>query len=141
MNYCAGALKQAGIEKVWFLTLCTGGVFKEKRRGCVHIATVIQSKTVSYIHFLMEKLLPFDSHKAYNRRQNTTVKKVDINGCRNERKLSAVSPEEVETDTVKQEYGERMKKENGFENFKGNDPKIRHIRNLVSVLPGQIFLY
>ena len=34
------------------------------------------------------------------------------------RKLSAVSPEEVETDTVKQEYGERMKKENGFENFK-----------------------
>ena len=42
------------------------------------------------------------------------------------RKLSAVSPEEVETDTVKQEYGERMKKENGFENFKGNDPKIRH---------------
>ena len=36
------------------------------------------------------------------------------------RKLSAVSPEEVETDTVKQEYGERMKKENGFENFKGN---------------------
>ena len=57
------------------------------------------------------------------------------------RKLSAVSPEEVETDTVKQEYGERMKKENGFENFKGNDPKIRHIRNLVSVLPGQIFPY
>ena len=46
------------------------------------------------------------------------------------RKLSAVSPEEVETDTVKQEYGERMKKENGFENFKGNDPKIRHIREL-----------
>ena len=42
--------------------------FKEKRRDCVHIATVIQSKTVSYIHFLMEKLLPFDSHKAYNRR-------------------------------------------------------------------------
>ena len=40
------------------------------------------------------------------------------------RKLSAVSPEEVETDTVKQEYGERMKKE-----------------NLVSVLPGQIFPY
>ena len=30
------------------------------------------------------------------------------------RKLSAVSPEEVETDTVKQEYGERMKKEIGF---------------------------
>ena len=27
VNYCAGALKQAGIEKVWFLTLCTGGVF------------------------------------------------------------------------------------------------------------------
>ena len=46
------------------------------------------------------------------------------------RKLSAVSPEEVETDTVKQECGERMKKENGFENFKGNDPKIRHIREL-----------
>ena len=46
------------------------------------------------------------------------------------RKLSAVSPEEVETDTVKQEYGERMKKDNGFENFKGNDPKIRHIREL-----------
>lgn len=46
------------------------------------------------------------------------------------RKLSAVSPEEVETDTVKQEYGERMKKENGFDNFKGNDPKIRRIREL-----------
>lgn len=30
------------------------------------------------------------------------------------RKLSAVSPEEVETDTVKQEYGERMKKEKGI---------------------------
>ena len=28
------------------------------------------------------------------------------------RKLSVVSPEEAETDTVKQEYGERMKKEN-----------------------------
>lgn len=27
VNYCAGVLKQAGIEKVWFLTLCTGGVF------------------------------------------------------------------------------------------------------------------
>ena len=27
VNYCAGALKQAGIEKVWFLTLCIGGVF------------------------------------------------------------------------------------------------------------------
>ena len=38
------------------------------------------------------------------------------------RKLSVVSPEEAETDIVKQEYGERMKKENGFENFKGNDP-------------------
>lgn len=27
VNYCAGALKAAGVEKVWFLTLCTGAVF------------------------------------------------------------------------------------------------------------------
>lgn len=27
VNYCAGALKRAGVEKVWFLTLCTGAVF------------------------------------------------------------------------------------------------------------------
>ena len=46
------------------------------------------------------------------------------------RKLSAVSPEEVETDTVKQEYGERMKKENGFENFKTNDQKNGHIMKI-----------
>lgn len=57
------------------------------------------------------------------------------------RKLSAVSPEEVETDTVKQEYGERMKKEKGFENFKGNDQRSGISGNLVSVLPGQIFPY
>ena len=52
------------------------------------------------------------------------------------RKLSAVSPEEVETDTVKQEYGERMKKENGFEIQRSSISG-----NLVSVLPGQIFPY
>lgn len=27
VNYCARALKMAGVEKVWFLTLCTGSVF------------------------------------------------------------------------------------------------------------------
>ena len=27
VNYCAGALRAAGVEKVWFLTLCTGAVF------------------------------------------------------------------------------------------------------------------
>ena len=63
------------------------------------------------------------------------------------RKLSAVSPEEVETDTVKQEYGERMKKENGFENLlilHKNRCMIKRSGisgNLVSVLPGQIFPY
>ncbi len=27
VNYCARALKSAGVEKIWFLTLCTGAVF------------------------------------------------------------------------------------------------------------------
>ena len=27
VNYCAGALRAAGVKKVWFLTLCTGAVF------------------------------------------------------------------------------------------------------------------
>jgi len=27
VNYCAEALKSAGVEKIWFLTLCTGAVF------------------------------------------------------------------------------------------------------------------
>ena len=57
------------------------------------------------------------------------------------RKLSAVSPEEVETDTVKQEYGERMKKENGFENSRAMIQRSGISGNLVSVLPGQIFPY
>lgn len=27
VNYCAGALRQAGVEKIWFLTLCSGALF------------------------------------------------------------------------------------------------------------------
>ena len=52
------------------------------------------------------------------------------------RKLSAVSPEEVETDTVKQEYGERMKKIS-----RAMIQRSGISGNLVSVLPGQIFPY
>lgn len=58
------------------------------------------------------------------------------------RKLSAVSPEEVETDTVKQEYGERNEeRETDLKISRAMIQRSGISGNLVSVLPGQIFPY